>query len=527
MGGVINSVLKSGSNEYHGSAFSYWSPYWLSSNPAPITTVGGSLGYTRKPDFDISMGAEAGGPIIKDKLFMWVGFAPRFTNTHVFRQTYLSLQDLDANGNNIQIENTYWRARIPESRKTYYFATTLDFIPRPEHHLTVALFGSPNSNTQMRSFNGIEFISSPDWAREQLTKNNVDMTAHWTSKLFDRRWQIDAFGGMHREYYNDRSPDAALNAQNQQEFRNANLWDLERAPGCRPTTNADGTIFQPCPVDNYHTGGFGLVKKYTAYRWTGEVKSTHLIEAGGRHELKYGWRLEYANFDQDRFYSGPPGSRALIQNYPQGGVFSSQSFFTLQPGEFPATFGPGGSQPYHNLLYAPQYQDNLKAYVTSLSNAFFLQDAYTPTGKLRNLTVNAGVRVELQTLKDFHGNAFLDTRNVGPRIGAIYDPFGDGRSKISFAYGRYFEAIPLNMSARYFGGEGLIARNNTPYSACPVADPYTGSQNQNAWRECSLPPRDATGGDAAGGYFVGQQRPDLRRPEEPVWPVPQRDRRHR
>jgi hypothetical protein len=502
MGGVINTVLKSGSNQYHGSAFSYWSPYWVSSNPAAITTGGGSLGYTRKPDYDISLGAEAGGPIIPDKLFLWVGFAPRFTNTHVFRQTYLSLQDLDANGNNIQIENTYWRARIPETRRTYYFATTLDFIPRPEHHLTVALFGSPNSNTQMRTFNGVEFISNPAWAQEKLTKNNVDMTAHWTSKLFDRRWQIDAFGGMHREYFNDRSPDAELNAQNQQEYWGANLWDLERAPGCSPITKADGTLFQPCPVDNYHTGGFGLVKQYTAYRWTGEVKSTHLIEAGGHHELKYGWRLEYANFDQERYYSGPLGSRALIQNFPQGGVFTSQNFFTLQPGEFPASFGGNMNQlPYWNLLQSPDYQDSLKAYVTSLSNAFFLQDAYTPKGKLRNLTVNAGVRLELQTLKDFHGNAFLDTKNVGPRIGAIYDPFGDGRSKISVAYGRYFESVPLNMSARYFGGEGLIARNNTPYAACPVSDPYTGSQNQNNWRQCGLP-TDNTTQDAAGGYSM-------------------------
>ncbi len=35
MGGVVNSVLKSGSNEFHGSAFSYWAPYWMRRRPEP------------------------------------------------------------------------------------------------------------------------------------------------------------------------------------------------------------------------------------------------------------------------------------------------------------------------------------------------------------------------------------------------------------------------------------------------------------------------------------------------------------
>src|SRR3982750_3256092 len=66
MGGVVNSILKSGTNEFHGSAFGFWAPYWASASPNSITTVGGSLGYVRKPDFDSSIGVEVGGPIIKD-----------------------------------------------------------------------------------------------------------------------------------------------------------------------------------------------------------------------------------------------------------------------------------------------------------------------------------------------------------------------------------------------------------------------------------------------------------------------------
>ena len=87
-------------------------------------------------------------------------------------------------------------------------------------------------------------------------------------------------------------------------------------------------------------------------------------------------------FDQERCYSGPLGSRSLIQLYPGDlGLgrrsFNSWTLFTLQPGQFPSTFGdprlasqggydPTWQQSYTNLLHPPLYQDNLKAYVKSL-----------------------------------------------------------------------------------------------------------------------------------------------------------------
>ena len=494
-GGVINSLLKSGSNEFHGSVFSYWSPYWMAKDPTPITTVGGSLGYVRKPDYDTSIGVEVGGPIIKDRLFFWAGFAPRFENSHVFRQTYMQLYDptggpagmggpaLDASGNAIQIENTYWRARIPESRQTYNYAATVDWIPRPEHRLTLAAFGTPNVNEQMRSFNNIEFISNPSWAQEKLTKSNNDFTARWTSKLYDNHWKIDGLVGYHYEYFYDRSPNPALNNSNQLEYWGADLWSLEGAPGCRAITNADGTIFQPCPVNNYHTGGFGLTRKYDGSRLMADLKSTHLFEGLGHHEVAYGWHPEYVTFNQDRWYSGPLGSRGLVQLNP--GDFNSYSFFTLNPGEQPSDVGL--RFPATDLLYPDRYRDNLKASVRSDVNAFFLQESYSPQG-LRNMTVNAGVRLELQKLYDYNGRAFLDATNVSPRVGAVYDPFNDGRSKISFHFGRYYEAIPLNVAARYFGGEGILVRNNTPYDCTgagggTVQDRYqwTGA---GEWRPC-------------------------------------------
>jgi hypothetical protein len=508
MGGVISTVLKSGGNEVHGSAFTLWAPYWLASGPNPVYSVNSSIGSKLMPDFDTSIGVEVGGPIIKDKLFWWVGFAPRFSQNHVFRLTYAQTEDpnnpgqalADASGNPLLHELTDWRARIDQTRQTYAYAATIDFVPTPDHHLTLAAFGTPSYGGGLRNvFAGADIASSPSWAREQLTKTDSDVTAHWTSELFDRRWKIEALAGWHYEYYYDRSPDAALNSVNQLEYWGSNLWDLEHAPGCEPDAV---TGFQPCPVNPYyHTGGFGLVKQATGNRWAGDLKSTHLIDLGGRHELKYGWHVEFANFDQNRFYSGPPGSRVLVQVAPNGGqpagapypYFDTYSFFSLQPGQFPSDFFGRGS----DLLYPPDYQDQLHAYVKSLSNAFFLQDGYSPS-VLPNLTVNAGARLELQKMYDRYGGAFLDANNLGPRFGAVYDPFNDGRSKISVAYGRYFEAIPLNLAARYFGGEGILIRNGVPLSTCQQQNPYAW-QGAGEWRNCALAPQGMGASDVAAG----------------------------
>ena len=74
------------------------------------------------------------------------------------------------------------------------------------------------------------------------------------------------------------------------------------------------------------------------------------------------------------------------------------------------------------------------------------------------------MRYEFQTLYDMNGASFLDARNLGPRVGVVYDPFNDGRSKISAAYGQFYEAIPLDIAARYFGGENFVQRQEIPLS---------------------------------------------------------------
>jgi hypothetical protein len=498
MGGVINTVLKSGSNEFHGSVFTSWAPYWLSADPKIIPVVGSAIASQHRRDFDDRIGFEVGGPLIKDKLFFWAGLAPQITDTHVFRLTYA--QEMDGSSKFLP-DNTQ---RLNETRRTYSYAATINYIPKPEHKLELSVFGTPSFNNQLRSFQGTgtEILSAfpgPDgngpttWAQEQLTKTNTDASAHWTSKLFDRKWQVEAIAGFHSEYYNDRSPSDQLNHLNQIQWWNNDLGTLEGLPGCE-----NGA----CPVNPYYfTGGFGQITKYTGNRYSAELKSTHLFEAGGRHELKYGDQFSLSTFDMNRSYSGPAGGHGIVNFFPDGmGGYNlqSQNTYKLNPGQYITDYP--ARTPFSDLANpaGTNYVDNLHADVKGILNSLYLQDSYSPA-PLRNLSINLGARYEMQNLYDAHGLAFMSTNNIAPRVGAVYDPFNDGRTKVSAAYGQFYEAVPMDIAARYFGGENFIARQGVPLSACKNSNPFSWTGN-GEWTQCSFPPLGSSMGDAAGNF---------------------------
>jgi hypothetical protein len=86
---------------------------------------------------------------------------------------------------------------------------------------------------------------------------------------------------------------------------------------------------------------------------------------------------------------------------------------------------------------------------------------------MQNLTIDLGLRIENQRMYDFRGDGFLNLYNLGPRVGVVWDPSNAGRSKVFAHYGQFFETIPLNLAARYFGGEGILL-TAVDSSRCPV-----------------------------------------------------------
>src|SRR5580698_1241736 len=98
LGGVVNVIMKKGSNQFHGSVFAQFENDALDANPVPTTALYNPLGtatatswgvldpnveeYVSKKDHysTILPGFTLGGPILKDRIFAFVGFNPWISN---------------------------------------------------------------------------------------------------------------------------------------------------------------------------------------------------------------------------------------------------------------------------------------------------------------------------------------------------------------------------------------------------------------------------------------------------------------
>ncbi len=468
-GGLVNLVTKSGSNEFKGELWLNYTPFQLDGRR--IGRLGEAVVREQNRQFrEMDFGFGVGGPIIKDRIWFYAGFAPSYIKErykrYVQRRTSDNIGSATPGSRYLgDIDSTqecpdYLADRDPALCPTGAFKTAdvqsqnlysnswlmnyigrLDFAINPDNTLTLQYLGSPstfdglfdnpnNANSLGVGFNGEmrgAFFQEEIWVH--------DLLGTYTTKLLDRKLQIEVKVGYHHEEYAVTPREVERSAINIVPERS--LGVLEGIASCRESVNSDGTTFNPCPVTAYRAGGFGFANDLTATRFSTGLAATMFGQLAGTHELKLGGDFEINTYYDRRYYTG---DGVIDELGPSS--FELQQFGTRDPDTGALRLTPEG--------FAPTTE--------SWRQAMFVRDSWQPNF-FPGFTLDLGLRLEFEQVKDVDGVTQIGLyTNLAPRVGFTYDWTQKGLSKVFAHYGRFYEAIPLDINDRQFSGEGIATQ---------------------------------------------------------------------
>ncbi len=448
-GGVVNVVTKSGSNDFKGSVFGYYQPGQFTAGVERTPRNASSIDITGNVAYQADFGFELGGPIIKDKLWFYVGFAPQFSKIDYTRETkrQTDCRRLEPSGalsvcNPALPSNGGFADGAPDTDPAtgFYITDLLDseirsrtsqgynilakinYAASPEHQGQIAFQGLPGSAESPGLF-------GPPSSGFKLSQLTTDLSGKWTSKFNDNKTEVEAVVGWHRDHLKSDAYEPSLADQPLQVLYNGSLGVWGPGFGAESAaTNAgclDGVpgssdnypyLANNCPMDTsaYVIGGPGSITQDTEQRRSAKLSVTQRVKAGGSHEIKAGMDVEDNVSDKTRLYSGG----AFIQNYVGGGAVVINRWAQLlgRPGS-PAVEA-NTDQRFDNTCRTPSasvggvmgstdtfvcdfIEGRVGAPGTRITGNTFNWGAYLrDSWQIQpNLTLNAGIRYEEQRMR--------------------------------------------------------------------------------------------------------------------------------
>jgi outer membrane receptor protein involved in Fe transport len=189
-------------------------------------------------------------------------------------------------------------------------------------------------------------------------------------------------------------------------------------------------------VPNVTSGGIGFYEAGNrSNNWQYEAKATNILSGYGEHGIKYGIDVENLTYDQINQRTGPTFLA------PNGQQTATGATIQILP------------DPLFGKIYRVT-RANLNAARTTKQTytSFFVQDTWRVTDRL---TLRPGVRYEREHLTGTLADLPF-SNNWAPRVGATFDPRGDGRGKVFASYGRYYARVPNDLAARALSADAGI-----------------------------------------------------------------------
>jgi outer membrane receptor protein involved in Fe transport len=254
-GGVVNVVTKSGTNALRGSLFSYFSPSGLEGEWTPITTVNGTVNTTKTNQSDI--GAEAGGPLLRDRLFFFGAVNPQWQTRTFVAPDGFPLEGL---------------GEVDRDRFITSYSAKATYQAGTNHRLDVTFFGDP---------------AKGDMGPQRSSSLLLDSTSSFSEIKYGGHNQAVRYDGVFGSSWLLEA--SYSRAQNRiEETPSVDDWRVVDNTGDRQVITGG--------IGFYEVGNDGVNQQWS-------VKSTHLL-AG--HSVKYGVLYEDINYDNIINRTGPP-----------------------------------------------------------------------------------------------------------------------------------------------------------------------------------------------------------------------------
>ncbi|HEV7517095.1 MAG TPA: TonB-dependent receptor, partial [Thermoanaerobaculia bacterium] len=199
-----------------------------------------------------------------------------------------------------------------------------------------------------------------------------------------------------------------------------------------PATSAGDTVqFRDSQDNSFQTGGFGLIQNKAFKRDFGGASATRFL---GNHEIKGGFEYEKEDAQVVKRESGGQVVDVLANPANPGKPIYRHSFWTTPD----ATVA---NAPLAQLTASPEHK----------VSTFYLQDRWNVRS---NFTLSLGLRWDRQQIVDASGTQQIDLKKEwAPRLGFIWDPSSDHRSKVFASAGRFYEQIPMDLVIRSYSFE--------------------------------------------------------------------------
>lgn len=479
LGGVVNVIMKKGGNNFHGALFADYEGDNIDANQnnmylrydpldpgnAPARQDPGAQEYQGKKDHfrDFNPGFTVGGPILKDRLWFFLGFAPEVdslartinfggtTGSQYFTrdtQTYYGTSRLDAN----------------LTQKIRLFASWLDqYARRTGSTMPIA---DPVAGDLAAGYVNQSTFSSPDsfshglgWVAPNSTYNfGADIT------LSPKIVSTTRFGYFFENYKSFGWQTTTPNLEWTATGTGDNTPNVPA--GCGPQPNPvqctgnslPASVAQPLFTTTApYTGTYTPFNSNKHYQFDQDVA---FFKSGwmGTHNIKVGYQ-----FNRLRNVISQNGNVPLVlMNVGNGNSYAPfTSTGAANCASLQSEWGVCAGQ--YGYLTVEDFSTILPQAAIDNNHALFAQDSWSVA---RGLTFNLGIRVEKESLPVPSGLQqpgvakpqsidFSWSDKIEPRLGVAWDPTNTGKAKIFGSYGVVNDVMKLLLAQTSWGAQAF------------------------------------------------------------------------